>query len=123
MWTKNRLKYLYKKINVRNCIAVYGKKIFFYKKKKSIENRKELTFLLITALIKKKILITEKYFNNQNILAEYIFYKKLSLQKKKIIKINKIVLHRRIHDNNFTRNLKTKKMMINTLKFIVKEKY
>ena len=99
------------------------KKFFFIKKKKSIENRKELTFLLTTALIKKKILITEKYFNNQNILAEYIFYKKLSLQKKKIIKINKIVLYRRIHDNNFTRNLKTKKMMINTLKFIIKEKY
>ena len=81
LWTKNRLKYLYKKINVRNCIAVYGKKIFFYKKKKFLENRKELTFLLSTALIKKKILITEKYFNNQNILAEYIFYKKLYLQR------------------------------------------
>ena len=123
LWTKNRLKYLYKKINVGNCIAVYGKKIFFYKKKKSIETRKDLTFLLTTALIKKKILITEKYFNNQNILAEYIFYKKLSLQKKKIIKINKIVLYRRIHDNNFTKNLKTKKMIINTLKYINKKKY
>lgn len=122
LWPKNRLKYLYKKINVRNCIVVYGKNIFF-KKKNSIENRKDFTFLLTTALIKKKILIAEKYFNNQNILAEYIFYKKLSLQKKKIIKINKIVLYRRIHDNNFTRNLKTKKMIINTLKFIVKEKY
>lgn len=122
LWPKNRLKYLYKKINVRNCIVVYGKNIFF-KKKNSIENRKDFTFLLTTALIKKKILIAEKYFNNQNILAEYIFYKKLSLQKKKIIKINKIVLYRRIHDNNFTRNLKIKKMIINTLKFIVKEKY
>lgn len=122
LWPKNRLKYLYKKINVRNCIVVYGKNIYF-KKKNSIENRKDFTFLLSTALIKKKILIAEKYFNNQNILAEYIFYKKLSLQKKKIIKINKIVLYRRIHDNNFTRNLKTKKMIINTLKFIVKEKY
>ena len=99
LWTKNRLKYLYKKINVRNCIAVYGKKIFFNKKKKFLENRKELTFLLSTALIKKKILITEKYFNNQNIIAEYIFYKKLSLQKKKIIKINKLVFYIRIHDD------------------------
>lgn len=53
----------------------------FILKKNSIENRKDFTFLLSTALIKKKILIAEKYFNNQNILAEYIFIKSYLYKK------------------------------------------
>jgi len=124
LWPKNRLKNLFNKINVRHCIAVYGKKINFYiKKKKFILSNKDFVFLLTTALIKKKILINEKYFKDRNILAEYIFYKKLFLQKKKIIGLNRIVLHRRIHDNNFSNNLKTKKIMAHTLNLIIKGKY
>jgi len=125
LWPKNRLKYLSKKINFKHHFVVYGKQISFYikDKKKFIIKKKEFSFLLTTSLIKKKILVNKKYFNNSNILGEYIFYKKLFFHKKKIIGLNKIVLHRRIHNNNFTNNLKTKKIIANTLKFIIKGKY
>ena len=59
--------------------------------------------------------------------------KNLLLSKDQAIKtlINEVIQvnqnrhykHYIIHDNNFTRNLKTKKMIINTLKFINKKKY
>ena len=47
LWPKNRLKYLFKKINVANCCVVYGKKTdFFIKDKKFITIKKEFSFLL-----------------------------------------------------------------------------
>ena len=124
LWPKNRLEYLFKNINKFS--VVYGRLMNFYKINKVIYKikKKHSVFLFTTSLLSKNFLLrySKKIFNSKIFLAEYVLHNKFLLNNK-FLKINNIVLHRRIHKNNFTANFKTRKLMIKSLRFIIRNRY
>ena len=120
LWPKHRLWHLVKKIN--NNSLTYGGQCCFYKvgKKLIFMNKIFYSELLTNSLIKKKIMISEHYLKKNHILTEFLFYKKLLLNKYKINKIKNIVLYRRIHDKNFSNRRNKKYRLIDTLRHLIK---
>jgi len=120
LWPKHRLRHLVKKIN--NKPVAYGGQRLFYKVRKKLIFMNKILYseLLTNSLIKKKIMISEHYLKKNYILTEFLFYKKLSLNKNKINKIKNIVTYRRIHNNNFTNKRNKKYRLIDTLRHLIK---
>jgi glycosyltransferase involved in cell wall biosynthesis len=120
LWPKHRLRHLVKKIN--NNFYAYGGQCPFYKDRKKIIFMNKILYseLLTNSLIKKKIMISEHYLKKNHILTEFLFYKRLSLNKNKIYKIKNIVTYRRIHANNFSNRRNKKYKLIDTLRHLIK---